>query len=82
MPPDRPGPARCALLTAFQIGDGKVRLDRPYRHDAVLDTYRLRPDRVATLLADAGFAVIARTVRAPAAWERTPQTYLLAQRPE
>jgi len=69
------------LMTAFQVGDAKVRLDRPYGHDVELDTYRLRPEGVAALLADAGLVVTSRTVREPAAWERTPQAYLLAHRP-
>ena len=61
-------------------GAGRVRLDRPYGHDVQLDAYRLDPDRVAELLADVGVRVVARTVREPESWERTPQAYLLGQR--
>ncbi|MCA0143386.1 class I SAM-dependent methyltransferase [Blastococcus sp. LR1] len=69
------------LLTAFQVGSGTVRLDRPYGHDVELHATRLDPDEVVTLLSDAGLAVIARTVREPESWEQSPQAYLLARCP-
>ncbi|RBY89138.1 SAM-dependent methyltransferase [Blastococcus sp. TBT05-19] len=72
-------PGGC-LLTAFQVGDGKVRLDKPYGHDVDLHAYRLDPDQLAQLSADAGLAVVARTLREPEGWERTAQAYLLARR--
>ncbi|TFV50378.1 methyltransferase domain-containing protein [Blastococcus sp. TF02A-35] len=68
------------LLTAFQVGSGTVRVDRPYGHDVELHACRLDPDELAELLGQAGVPVVARTIRAPQAWERTPQAYLLARR--
>ncbi|WP_104525583.1 class I SAM-dependent DNA methyltransferase [Blastococcus atacamensis] len=73
----RPGGA---LLTAFQVGDECVRLDRPYGHDVELHAYRLHPGRVADVLGAAGLPVMARTVREPGPQERTRQAYLLARR--
>ncbi|RBY93394.1 SAM-dependent methyltransferase [Blastococcus sp. TF02-8] len=68
------------LLAAFQAGDGKVRLDRPYGHDVVLDAHRLDPDQVSAMLAGVDLPVVARATREPRARERTRQAYLLARR--
>jgi hypothetical protein len=50
-----------------------------------LDFHRLRPDRVADLLAGAGLATRARLLREPDTEgdfsERTPQAFFLARKP-
>jgi SAM-dependent methyltransferase len=69
------------LLVAFQVGDEALRVAEPFGHPVSLDFQRCDPDRVAGLLADAGFVVTARLVREPSASEKVPQAYLLAQRP-
>jgi SAM-dependent methyltransferase len=68
------------VLLAFQVGDECVHLSHGYGHEITLAAYRWRPDRLAELLADAGFIVDARLVRAPAAPEKTEQAYLVAHR--
>jgi SAM-dependent methyltransferase len=71
------------LLMAFQVGDGAVhRIEQGYGHAVSLDAYRLSPDHVAELLADAGFVVNAQLVREPEAPEKVRQAYLLAVKPE
>ncbi|TDQ01344.1 class I SAM-dependent DNA methyltransferase [Labedaea rhizosphaerae] len=68
------------LLTAFQVGDERRHLSHAYGHDITLDAYRLRPEFVAGLFADAGLVVEAQLVRAPDANEKSPQAYLLARK--
>jgi hypothetical protein len=71
------------LLMAFQVGDGAVhRIEQGYGHAVSLDAYRLSPDHVAELLADAGFVVNVQLVREPEAPEKVRQAYLLAVKPE
>ncbi len=73
------------LLLAFQVGDDRVHLDHGYGLAFSLDAYRLVPDRVCEVLADAGFTVVMRLLReAVPIWaggpvEKTPQAYLLAE---
>jgi SAM-dependent methyltransferase len=70
------------LLLAFQVGDERVEVRQAYGHEIVADVYRLSPDRVASLLVDAGFAVEARLVREARETqppESTPQAYLIAR---
>lgn len=70
------------LLLAFQVGDERVRIEQAYGHSVSADAYRLPPDGIASMLADAGFAVEARLVREPRASqppEKTPQAYLIAK---
>lgn len=70
------------LLLAFQAGDERVRVEQAYGHAVAVDAYRLPPDHIAQLLADAGFAVEARLVREPRESqppEKTPQAYLIAK---
>ncbi|OKJ74992.1 class I SAM-dependent DNA methyltransferase [Streptomyces sp. CB02460] len=70
------------LLLAFKAGEDEgVRLEHAYGHPVDLDVYRFAPDRVAGLLAEAGFEVRARLVRAADPEERTPQAFLIARRP-
>lgn len=69
------------LLIAFQVGDERVHLDQAYGHAVSIDAYRLTPDRIADLLADAGLIVHTRILREQDGRERTPQAYLMAGRP-
>ena len=70
------------LVLAFQAGDDEpVHHDRGYGHDLSLTAWRLDPDRVARLLAEAGCEVRARVVREPEPpHERSPQATLVAVR--
>ncbi|MEV3987819.1 methyltransferase domain-containing protein [Streptomyces sp. NPDC049837] len=69
------------LLLAFQVGDEPLRLTEAFGHTVALDFHRWSPDRLGTLLTEAGFAVEARLVREAHATERTPQACLLAYKP-
>jgi SAM-dependent methyltransferase len=68
------------LLLAFQVGDEPLHFDEAFGHPVDLDFRRLRPDRVADLLADAGFEVLARTVREPVGAETAEQAFVVARR--
>ncbi|HWD02499.1 MAG TPA: class I SAM-dependent methyltransferase [Amycolatopsis sp.] len=68
------------LLTGFQVGDGPKHITHGYGHDVVLDAYRLDPDFITGLLADAGLTVEARLITAPVPPQPTPQAYLLARK--
>jgi SAM-dependent methyltransferase len=68
------------LLLAFQVGDEPLHFDEAFGHAVDLDFRRLRPDRVADLLADAGFDVLARTVREPVGAETAEQAFVVARR--
>ncbi|WP_406113521.1 class I SAM-dependent methyltransferase [Kitasatospora purpeofusca] len=68
------------VVLAFQVGDGALRLDRPFGHPVTLDFRRRRPERIEELAAAAGLTVTTRLVREPEPDERTPQAYLLAHR--
>ncbi|MFE8942430.1 class I SAM-dependent methyltransferase [Streptomyces sp. NPDC007856] len=71
------------LLVAFQVGEEPLRLDRPMGHPVALDFQRRRPERIAELLADAGFALGSSTVRQPEEriGESVPQALLIARKP-
>ncbi|MFR0358958.1 class I SAM-dependent DNA methyltransferase [Streptomyces sediminimaris] len=71
------------LLLAFQAGDAPRRHDRPWGHPVSLDFQRRRPEHMADLLTEAGFAVVSRTVREAdeALAEPVPQAVLIARRP-
>lgn len=69
------------LLTAFQVGDERVRLTHAYGHALYLDAYRLPPDELAALLEGAGLAVSTRVVREPEGQEKVAQAYLLGRKP-
>jgi ubiquinone/menaquinone biosynthesis C-methylase UbiE len=76
-------PGGYALL-AFQVGEDTLHLDEAFGHEVSLDFHRLQPDAVAALLADAGFDLIARLVRAPdstTAAAKIPQGFLIARKP-
>ncbi|WP_431279504.1 class I SAM-dependent DNA methyltransferase [Leifsonia poae] len=66
------------LLLAFQVGDDVVHLQHAYGHDIDLHTRRQSPDRIRSLLEDAGFAEFVRLVREPVAPEKSAQAYVLA----
>ncbi|MFG3291289.1 class I SAM-dependent methyltransferase [Streptomyces sp. NPDC048179] len=70
------------LLLAFQVGDVARRHENPWGHPVTLDFLRRRPERMAELLRDAGFALRSTTVREPdeALGETSPQAFLLAAR--
>ncbi|MEU6576100.1 class I SAM-dependent methyltransferase [Streptomyces sp. NPDC046805] len=71
------------LLLGFQVGDAPRRYDNPWGHAVSLDFLRRRPEDMARLLTEAGFALYSRTVREPdeALGESVPQAFLLARRP-
>lgn len=69
------------LLLAFQAGNEKRRIENAYGHEIALDAYRLPPEQIAELLGDAGFHVQEHVLREPDENEKTPQAYLLAQKP-
>ncbi|GAB3476149.1 class I SAM-dependent DNA methyltransferase [Nocardiopsis coralliicola] len=73
----RPGGA---LLLAFQVGDGALRLDQAFGHRMDVDFHRWEPDRIAALLTAAGFAETERRQRPAHPHERTPQAVLFARR--
>jgi ubiquinone/menaquinone biosynthesis C-methylase UbiE len=73
-------PGGHALLT-FQVGDGSLLLTEALGHAVSLVFHRRQPDKVATLLSDAGLITYARLLREPEdGMERTPQAYLLARK--
>lgn len=70
------------LLLAFQVGDEPLHLTEAFGHQVTLDFRRRQPERVAELLTDAGFEMVACLVREP--WrgaEQTQQAFLLARKP-
>ncbi|MCX5060609.1 MULTISPECIES: class I SAM-dependent methyltransferase [unclassified Streptomyces] len=71
------------LLLAFQAGDVPRRHDNPWGHPVSLDFQRRRPEHMADLLAEAGFALLSRTVREPdeELAELVPQACLIARKP-
>jgi SAM-dependent methyltransferase len=72
------------LLLAFQAGhDEPVRHEQAYGHAVSYVSYRLSPDRVVDLLAEAGFDLHTRVIREPEGeYEKTPQAYVLLRKPE
>ncbi|TKG71774.1 class I SAM-dependent DNA methyltransferase [Prauserella endophytica] len=68
------------LLLAFQVGDDVRLLERPLGHPVSLGFQRLRPERLAELLGEAGFEVRARFLREPDDDEKSPHAHLLARR--
>ncbi|GGX36447.1 methyltransferase [Streptomyces malachitofuscus] len=71
------------LLLAFQCGDEPRRHEQPFGRPVSLDFRRLRPERIAGLLEEAGFRIVQRTVRAadPDRDETTPHAFLIARTP-
>jgi SAM-dependent methyltransferase len=69
------------LLLGFQVGDEPLRMTSALGHEVALDFHRRRPSRMADLLAEAGVPVRVRTVREAEDGDRTPQAFLLAQKP-
>ena len=68
------------LLTAFQVGDARVRLEQAYGHTVSYDVWRIPPERLTEQLAAAGLRVHARLVRDPEGPETTARAYLLARK--
>ncbi|MGB6164243.1 MAG: methyltransferase domain-containing protein [Pseudonocardiaceae bacterium] len=68
------------LLLAFQVGDEPLHLAQAFGHAVSLDFYRWSPDRVAELLSQAGFVVVARLLREPDETEKVQQAHLLARK--
>lgn len=88
-PPERPATLRTfaqalrpdgVLLVGFQVGDERRHISEGYGHRVSLDAWRLDPAQIESELADAGFLVLARTVRTPIGSEATPQAFVLARR--
>lgn len=69
------------LQLAFQVGNDDLRhIEHAYGHDLSLNAYRLSPDNVINLLAEAGFGLHAQLVREPEGPEKTPQAFLLVRK--
>ncbi|MFP5019239.1 class I SAM-dependent methyltransferase [Pseudonocardia phyllosphaerae] len=71
------------LALGFQAGTGIHRRDEAFGHAIELEFHRLDPDDVAALLADNGFDVVLRLVRAPeerSAAAQVPQACVVARR--
>ncbi|MEV6277127.1 class I SAM-dependent methyltransferase [Nocardia sp. NPDC051832] len=66
-------------LLAFQATDGSEVVE-PFDHK-VIRAYRWSPERLAELLQDSGFQVLARMVREPGPGERFEQAYVLCWKP-
>ena len=74
-------PGGLALL-AFHVGDEtRLKTSGYGGHPMRLHVHRRPPERVAGWLADAGFVIDTRVVRAPEGFETVPQAYLLARKP-
>ncbi|MEW2632434.1 class I SAM-dependent methyltransferase [Streptomyces sp. NPDC048389] len=70
------------LALAFQVGEDISRHTEAFGHALSLDFHRMRPDRVAEQLREAGFEPTATMVREAAPDEKTPQAHVLARKPE
>ncbi|MEU6403677.1 methyltransferase domain-containing protein [Streptomyces sp. NPDC046985] len=72
------------LLIGFQVGDEPRRYEEAFGHSVTLDFQRRRPEQMARLLENAGFALRSHTVRSPdePAGEQVPQAHLIARKPE
>jgi SAM-dependent methyltransferase len=68
------------LALGFQVGDERKHISQGYGHGVSLDAYRLRPEFITGLMADAGLAEQARLVRQAEPPESTPQAYLIARK--
>ncbi|MFD3696174.1 class I SAM-dependent methyltransferase [Streptomyces sp. NPDC058646] len=67
-------------LVAFEAGEEQIRLEHAYGHAVDLDVYATPPGLMASLLAAAGLAEVARVVRQPGEDEASPQGFLLARK--
>jgi SAM-dependent methyltransferase len=70
------------LLLGFQVGDEPLHMTEALGHELDLVFHRRRPERIAELLATAGTPVETRIIREAREGERTPQAFLLAQKPK
>ncbi|GAA4535110.1 class I SAM-dependent DNA methyltransferase [Amycolatopsis samaneae] len=71
------------LMLAFQVGDVPRHITSAYGHDGLdYHAYRLRPDRITALAADAGLQSLSHLVREPEGeYENSPQAYLVLRKP-
>ncbi|MCE7081956.1 class I SAM-dependent methyltransferase [Streptomyces sp. ST2-7A] len=69
------------LMLTFQVGDEHLHFEEAFGTPVDLDWYRQRPGEVTELLREAGFEMIAETVRQPVGREKTPQGSVLARVP-
>ncbi|MFD1148697.1 class I SAM-dependent methyltransferase [Saccharothrix hoggarensis] len=69
------------LLLAFHVGDDVRRFEHGYGHDILLDSFRMRPERLLEQLADTGFEPHTRVDRQPIQDEKAPQGYLIVRKP-
>jgi SAM-dependent methyltransferase len=69
------------LALAFQVGEEVSRYTEGFGHVVALDFHRMRPERVAEQLREAGFEPRATMVREAEPDEKTPQAGLLARKP-
>ncbi|MFE0024366.1 class I SAM-dependent DNA methyltransferase [Amycolatopsis sp. NPDC059021] len=72
------------LLLAFQVGDQPRHITSAYGHDGLdYNAYRLQPDHITALAADAGLQTVSRLVREPEGeYESSPQAYLIIRKPD
>jgi SAM-dependent methyltransferase len=72
------------LLLGVYVGDDEhLRPARAYGgHPVSYESYLLPPDRIATLLGQAGLIVTARLLQEPDEWAKGPHACLLARKPE
>lgn len=68
------------LLVQFKAGDQVRHLSHAYGHDLSLDVYWHPVERIANLMADAGFTEVARLTRAADEQEAGPQAGVIARR--
>jgi predicted methyltransferase len=69
------------LLVAFKVGDQHARPGWAQERGLAIETWWLPPDRVAALLAGAGFVPEARLEREADHDERQPQAFVLVRKP-
>lgn len=65
------------VAVGFHVGDERLRPERAYGHAVSYDAYLFRPEFIAELLGEAGFAVTAKLVSEGVKW---PQACLVAYR--
>ncbi|MEV0394028.1 class I SAM-dependent methyltransferase [Polymorphospora rubra] len=69
------------LMLAFQVGDDRNDHTEAFGRPVDLSFHRQRPEEVADLLRDAGFALWTTTVKQREGTEKTPQGLLIAHKP-
>jgi hypothetical protein len=72
------------LLLAFHIGDEVIRPEELWGNRVSMEFYKLQPERITHLLADAGFVVgtvLERDPYAPDVEFQSRRAYIFARRP-